>query len=1184
MSLFVDGVFATTTKADGSYTLSVDPTVADDADNRFRRITAQRTQGDSGVNLFAFDPGLHEFAAQSDTTGIDFAVTTRRTLTGFVGGGCNRSLGTVTLRVYTEDGCLDQTIQVQDLIAQQLAPQQYLVDVVDVQLPAGSPLNRSDVLAFYDGLGTQRIDLTAADARLDLIYRAPVEVLISGLPTPNAQCAATGLIADGTQIPNVPVIAEYATLPLTITVQERYGPADVCPLDSVDVQIFDGFADRLNDPVTVTTRPSGDANYDTFGRSPEITSGALVGGVDRSYQKSLSAIATIPGRGVVTNTVWAVVEGYRERESEFISATTADMPLMVLHDPPGSESYAYLEEGTTSCTRISNFTVQNFGAGQILDVALGFKAALGFGITIENGAGLLLQTKVIAGQESQRLAGGADSNLEICATTTERFTTAGDRTWVGEDLMVGTALNLKFALADDLSVNGCAIDFSEKLATDLDQTQPFATTYVYGTTHIRHSLIPALENLVALNDATLEGDEDGDETLERIKLSDALANWRRFLTQNEDNIASAFGGTRASENRSFSGGTEYEWSHVADTTRTLRQDVTQVYVNSENAIGVVVTGFGYDSKFAAGFNLSQQWTTESGETGQTTKTVGYVLADGDTGDSFTVDVGTDPAYGTPAFRTVSGRSSWPWEAGTQRRDWVTATIPEPIQRGVDADGTAVFTLNLTNRSESKEVREYVLDVSKENNPHSAVIGITGDPIDNEVFVMQPDQTISVTLGVERGPGDIYDYEDLVVLAYPAVEYEIWRSDPRQRSAMVDTARFSVSFTPLCSPITLQRPETGWRVNADQVGTTVEFSAREFAIAQTADDRIGFEYRRDGGPWTLANATTGATLAGATDVSYAWTPPGEGGYDVRAFAQCKLDNGDQARTDTPSVEGNVDTTRPQVLGSPQPADGALDLGDDVTLRLTESIDCTSALTTPINGYRALGIRDASGNAIAVDAVCEGRHGVARAPQRNVLVEQGRADVYSVRLGSVPQHGRRRQQPRARRTDRQRRKPARRVGRWGDHRRNRVDVYRPPQPDSLRSAQLRRHTRTRREDDGDRLARQRRRYATHDQTHRRPVVAQPAPDRRADARRRHDRDARRRGAPAADVRRGRHARHRPAHRRSLDVRHDCRSRRQQPGRTPAAGRTRRLLASGLGRRSGHVRLLDADARRSPGAPLG
>ena len=74
----------------------------------------------------------------------------------------------------------------------------------------------------------------------------------------------------------------------------------------------------------------------------------------------------------------------------------------------------------------------------------------------------------------------------------------------------------------------------------------------------------------------------------------------------------------------------------------------------------------------------------------------------------------------------------------------------------------------------------MLTVSKENNPHSAVIGITGDPIGEEVFVLTADETVSVTLAVERGPGDIYDYEDLVVLAYPAVEYDIWRSTRGKR--------------------------------------------------------------------------------------------------------------------------------------------------------------------------------------------------------------------------------------------------------------------------------------------------------------------------------------------------------------------------------------------------------------------
>ena len=44
------------------------------------------------------------------------------------------------------------------------------------------------------------------------------------------------------------------------------------------------------------------------------------------------------------------------------------------------------------------------------------------------------------------------------------------------------------------------------------------------------------------------------------------------------------------------------------------------------------------------------------------------FADADTGDYFSVDVGTDPIFGTPVFDVRSGRSSNPWEAGTQPRD------------------------------------------------------------------------------------------------------------------------------------------------------------------------------------------------------------------------------------------------------------------------------------------------------------------------------------------------------------------------------------------------------------------------------------------------------------------------------------------------------------------------------------
>ncbi len=680
VDILVDGLFKTTTKADGTYTLSVNPTSPDDPENRSRTLTAQRKGSDGNTLLFAFAPSMIDTTATKNLDGLNFAVTTERTLSGFVGGSCNTELGTVTLRVYTEDGCFDRTVQASPNYQLTLPPQKYLVDVVDVQLAQNSPLSRATVLAFYDALGTQIVDLTGADATLDLLYRAPVEVIIAGLPDPLQQCTA-GITADGRTLDNVPVIPEYDRLLLTITVQENYGGGNVCAVPDAEVRIFDGIADKADQAQVDTTDATGKVRYRTFARSPEITSGAVVDGVDRSYQKSLSAAVSVPGRGTTTETVWAIVEGYRERESEFVSATTAALPLMVLHDPPGSNSYAYIEEGTTSCSRISKFQMTGGGAGPLIDTSIGFKNAAGIFITIENGAALLLQTKTIFGRNDQRLDGGPDSNIEICATTTKRISTSSDAGWVGEDLMMGTALNLKFALADDLKVNQCRIDFTEKLATDLDEAQPFATTYVYGTTHIKHSLIPSLKNLVGLNDATIEGDEREDDLgdLERIKLSDALANWHRYLALNDSTSEASFTGRAPYENRSFSGASEFEWSRTVDTTRTLRADVTQIYIDSDNAIGAVATIVGYDSKFAAAFEVNQEWTTERDSTQQNTKTVGYVLADGDAGDFMSVDVGTDPTYGTPTFRTVSGRTSNPWESSTQRRDWPEIAISSPVQ-------------------------------------------------------------------------------------------------------------------------------------------------------------------------------------------------------------------------------------------------------------------------------------------------------------------------------------------------------------------------------------------------------------------------------------------------------------------------------------------------------------------------
>ncbi len=260
----------------------------------------------------------------------------------------------------------------------------------------------------------------------------------------------------------------------------------------------------------------------------------------------------------------------------------------------------------------------------------------------------------------------------------------------------------------------------------------------------------------------------------------------------------------------------------------------------------------------------------------------------------------------------------------------------------------------------------------EENRGNLGVRVNGDLLGStkvQRYTLDPDESVTIKMEALRAPGNVYDYDDVALIFYPQWEYDYWLGDTRFPATMIDTARFSVSFTPPCSPITLLRPETGWALNADGTGT-LELFAHEFAIAATPDNRVGFEYRRDGGPWQLAQARTGTQLAGATEYAYTWTPPGEGTYQVRAFAQCKLTSGEMARTETVPVEGTVSQTMPQVAAAPQPADGALNLGDDVAIRFTRAVDCSTAKTDDVGGYRALGLRTADSTFVPTDAVCEG----------------------------------------------------------------------------------------------------------------------------------------------------------------------------------------------------------------------
>ena len=979
-----------TTAADGSFSIAVNGTGNYDI---WARAEVLETTGDAGAdastetrvlpldfsaayNGEALDDGaltvtggVANVDLEGDLAGLTFTNTAQFALRGQAAGGCGRDIGSVAFRIYTEDKRFDQVFttdgsQPYDLPLPPLPYRLQYQAITDVP----DALDRADVVDYFRNLATLRADLSDAEAdTVDFRYRAPITLVVEGLDAPSASCSAgytvTREIDEQTvelqTIPNVPIIGEYDRVPLTIRAYEDYGDGNICNVDAATVRIFDGFADVQED--STVTLVDGVAQYRTFGRSPDTFSGRIVDGVDRSYQKSLTAVLEVEDGPSVTETIWAVVEGSRERPATFTSATMRTSPLQVLRDPPGSQSYAYLEEGHTTCRTWSNINTSSAAVGPKIDFAIGFKAAANGPISIENGAGLLIQVDALLGGGVEQTTDGDGSrsplngpgspenrdNIRICATTTERLRTPDG--WISEDIFAGVALNVLFAEADNVAASGCEIELSDGLAMDLDETDPFQTSYVYGRSHITESVIPTLERLLRLQgDHTVEGDI-GDNPI-AIELAEAADMWRGILADAKADAAEAL--SAEVENRSFSAGAEYEYSMGSEReTNDSRTEIVSFVLNG--AVGAIMTNMGYDQVAAAQAQVVTESRITTAEDTTDTTVAGYVLYDDDGGDYFSVNVGKDPKHGTFVFETVGGASSNPWEEGTQRRDAPRLATTTPVIDGVLEGETAVLTLSLTNASESNERREYVVDVPPHLNPDGAAVTVNGYELREKRYLVEPNQTISIPVTVARGPEA--DSTRIGFVTYAEFEHDYWRTAPQfeMGDGTADTAFVEVAFTPLVRPVRLVEPLDGWAITASEPTLTLTLgdidldATTEEALAA---EEVGAQYRRPLGAWTELNTlvVTGDELIVDGDpstlrpsVSADWDAAGlpDGPYELRAYAR-RTGQSVAPWYYGPAVPGWIDRTAPTPFGLPQPADQTLALGETIGITFEEPIDCAA----------------------------------------------------------------------------------------------------------------------------------------------------------------------------------------------------------------------------------------------------
>ncbi|KAG2487578.1 hypothetical protein HYH03_013857 [Edaphochlamys debaryana] len=392
------------------------------------------------------------------------------------------------------------------------------------------------------------------------------------------------------------------------------------------------------------------------------------------------------------------------------------------------------------------------------------------------------------------------------------------------------------------------------------------------------------------------------------------------------------------------------------------------------------------------------------------RTVSFSLSDDDVGDAFLVKVRNDPAFGTPVFETLAGRSSCPYEKGTLQREAASISVlgGQNVQANIRQGDEAVFELLLENDSGTDEQVDLQLGPDLASNSASMALQLMGAPWISPVpfglrgpFATQTRALVTAKCGpkypvasvdvVAWGTCDdmelsrtsltlfcfsqcpqaewpqawppvqpiIFNLSDdssrrplTLTLFNPAYAVQTWRTHPRLEG---DGARIMVEFTNLADTVGV------WSPLRNATGTIVDFAQLENAFGLASFD------------WDLT------TLL-------------DGDYLFRFVSLCTADvgGGTDSRLEGSPLRLLVDTRRPlPAVNSLLPNSMTWLPGDLIWIDFTEPLDCRqpfsfawSGITTQAGSTATTPVNLPGSNEII--PACEGRrvslvwNPLARAP--------------------------------------------------------------------------------------------------------------------------------------------------------------------------------------------------------------
>ncbi|MCF8431910.1 MAG: T9SS type A sorting domain-containing protein, partial [Melioribacteraceae bacterium] len=885
----------------------------------------------------------------SPISGILIENNTKRELdVNVFGGECRYPIrpetGDITVTLTSLNGCFEQELTTPTsgdftYTFSDVPPQDYTVTI------------DHPVAAIRDALPGQPISLIEGDAEMDFMYQADLQVAVTNGFTEN-DCGDI-------------VLAKETSYTISIQAFESYydlGIRSDCAVDTGSYKISDELS-GIGD----TTVVFGESR-ESFNSSTNKTSYSFITGqpnIISPYKKQIQIVATDKyGRQAITSEE-AIVLGSRLRESTFVSHTPEETPVMILRDPPGDQSYGFIENGTSFSNTVTVGIDSAEGYSSFLHLSKGPKITIstGLGVSKDNEWDLVLDETFNWGSEDNT----SDVTSDTYEFSTSRtITTAEDP--IGGDVILGGAINLVYGITDNLEYNeeNCEISVGQELRVE---PVGFNTSYIYSVHHIKEILIPQLQLLI--DAAGTDSTSVDAETADSLSLS--IDRWNAILDFNDSlKLAATF-----SENISIDAYSSLEYYENVDSSSTFSVTFEDKgFSDYMLDVGLMVDDVGINGGL---ISFSQDVTVnETSTTNGTTSTYGYFIGDDDPGDFFSVDIKKDPVYGTFVFDTKNGQSKCPWEENTLPREGVQVNPSAFNAVNVLPNEAAVFNLELGNTSQSDETWGYSIKLLNETNPDGAIVKINGFALSSGAieYVMDPGVAYNATVTIEKGP-HATEYEDITLQFYSACEADI-ADQFGQNPKIHQNVTFSVSFIDACSEINISSLEDNWLVTSGQAEDTLWVTVDSYSLWNDDVTELKLQYRKRvlGSSSIAAPIIQGSANNGDQPKIDLWidvpesvvdsfsirnliseNSPGifdttsrtenysivpweiknlpDGVYELRAVVECGI--GDAAGVSTP-VLGEIDRTGPALVGTPSPIDGVLELDDLISFVFDENIDC------------------------------------------------------------------------------------------------------------------------------------------------------------------------------------------------------------------------------------------------------